>query len=224
YLKSLYRIYGDWHLAIAAYNCGSGTLNKAIARSGGKRDFWAIYPYLPKQTRAYVPAFIAANYIMNYYEEHHICPAHVSLPYQTDTVMTARRIHLQQIADVLGMEKDEVRLLNPQYRRDVIPGGASYSVCLPADLAPMFIAKEEEICAYKNDSLIARRALVEPVGNANTKGRSGTSKGNSTVYVVKKGDSLSKIAKQYHVTVSQLRKWNNCSNNLRIGQKIRILK
>ena len=121
-LRDLYKVFGDWNLVIAAYNCGPGNINKAITRSGGKRDYWAIYPYLPRETRGYVPAFIAANYIMTYYCDHNICPMQTRLPLQSDTIMINRNVHLQQIADVCGINIEELRTLNPSYRRDIIPG------------------------------------------------------------------------------------------------------
>ena len=122
FLKELYNIYSDWHLAIAAYNCGPGNVNKAIRRAGGQQDFWKIYSYLPAETRSYVPIFIAANYMMNYAEEHNLCPAQIRIPALTDTIMVNQRVHLEQIAGVLNIPLDEVKLLNPQYRRDVVPG------------------------------------------------------------------------------------------------------
>ena len=125
YLKDLYAIYHDWALAIASYNCGPGNVSKAIRRSGGKTDYWEIYPYLPRETRGYVPAFIAVNYVMNYYSDHNICPVLTRRPLLTDTVQVNRRLHLKQVADVLQIPLEEIRSLNPQYRRDIIPGHAT---------------------------------------------------------------------------------------------------
>lgn len=123
YLKQLYNIYTDWSLAIAAYNCGPGNVNKALRRAGGgKKDFWEIYRFLPAETRGYVPAFIAANYAMNYYTEHNIQPRVVSRQLVTDTVTVNKRVHFNQIAQVLNIPIDEIRMLNPQYRKDIIPG------------------------------------------------------------------------------------------------------
>ena len=129
YLKDLYKVFGDWNLVIAAYNCGPENINKAIKRSNGEKDYWKIYPYLPKETRGYVPAFIAANYIMTYYCEHNICPLNTTLPEKTDTVMVGRNLHMEQVAAVCGLEMEQLRTLNPAYRHDVIPG-ATELACL----------------------------------------------------------------------------------------------
>jgi len=160
-LRDLYKVFGDWNLVIAAYNCGPGNINKAIARSGGKRDYWAIYPYLPRETRGYVPAFIAANYIMTYYCDHNICPMQTRLPLQSDTIMINRNVHLQQIADVCGINIEELRTLNPSYRRDIIPGATEPCILRlsQADVTK-FIALEDSIYNYRNDELLSRRATV----------------------------------------------------------------
>ncbi len=162
YLRDLYRIFGDWSLAIAAYNCGPENINKAIARSGGKADFWTIYPYLPRETQGYVPAFIAANYAMNYYCEHNICPMKTTLPLRTDTIVVNRDVHLKQIADVCGADIEELRTLNPQYRRDIVNGKSKPSVIrLPASLTNTFLANEDSIYNYQANILLSRRSLVE---------------------------------------------------------------
>ena len=129
FLKALYSIYHDWNLVIAAYNCGGGNVNKAIHRAGGKRDFWSIYPYLPRETRNYLPIFIAANYAMNYGEEHGICKAPIEKTMLTDTIRTNQRLHLQQVSEKLDINMDELRRLNPQYSRDILPGGTEYTLC-----------------------------------------------------------------------------------------------
>ena len=126
YLKDLYKIFGDWNLVIAAYNCGPENINKAIHRADGQADYWKIYPYLPRETRGYVPAFIAANYVMNYYCEHNICPMRTKLPAKTDTIMVNKDVHLKQISEVCGLSIDELRTLNPQYRRDIVNGGVNH--------------------------------------------------------------------------------------------------
>src|SRR5690554_2713068 len=156
YLKDLFAIYGDWNLVIAAYNCGPGNVNKAIARSGGKRDYWQIYYHLPRETRGYVPAFIAANYIMNHYADHRICPAH---SYNTttalDTVHVNERIHLEQIAGVLDLSLSELRRLNPQFKKDVIPGDSkAYALVLPSEKMYTFIDKSDEIMNYNRSSYL----------------------------------------------------------------------
>jgi membrane-bound lytic murein transglycosylase D len=161
YLSDMYQIFGDWALVIAAYNCGPGNIMKAIQRSGGKRDYWEIYPYLPAETRGYVPAFIAANYIMTYYCEHNITPATARLPEETDTIMLYQNLHFKQVAEVLGMEMDELRALNPQYRRDVVTGYSEPTdLRLPKEYIAQFIEKQDEIFAY-DVSDIMKRDVVE---------------------------------------------------------------
>ncbi len=146
YFEDMYAIYGDWNLVLASYNCGPGNVNKAIRRSGGKTDFWEIFRYLPRETRSYVPLFIAANYIMNYYCDHNICPMQTSLPLATDTVMVNSMLHLQQVSDVLGIDIEQLRALNPQYKRDIIPGNTEPSVLkLPASQTYAFVDKEDSV-------------------------------------------------------------------------------
>lgn len=162
YLRDLYRIFGDWNLVIAAYNCGPGNINKAIHRAKGEKDYWKIYPYLPKETRGYVPAFIAANYMMTYYSQHNICPMRTRLPAKTDTVVVSRDVHLEQVAAVLGISIDQLRALNPMYRRDVIPGRtAPMPLRLPLTDTGRFIDLEDSIYSYKADELLTRRTEVE---------------------------------------------------------------
>jgi len=222
FLKALYNTFGDWNLAIAAYNCGPGNINKAIHRSG-KRDFWSIYPYLPRETRSYLPLFIAASYVLNYADTHGICPAEVDRTMRSDTILTHRRLHLKQVSDMLGVPLDELRRLNPQYTRDIIPGGEKeYALCLPIELAGQYIDREESILAYQADSLINnRRAEIELLHKSGLNGS--YTHGGVTYYQIKSGDSLSAIAKRFHVSVKQLRKWNNLKNdNIRAGKKLRI--
>jgi membrane-bound lytic murein transglycosylase D len=162
YLSDLYKIFGDWNLVIAAYNCGPANINKAIHRANGEKDYWQIYPYLPKETRGYVPAFIAANYIMTYYSQHNICPMTTRLPAQTDTVMVNRNIHLEQVAEVMGINIDLVRSLNPMYRRDVVPGATELSpIRLPQTETGRFIDLQDSICNYRVDELLGKRTEVE---------------------------------------------------------------
>ena len=175
YLKALYKIFGDWNLVIAAYNCGPENINKAIRRARaakGKtqegdvltpadKDYWHIYPYLPAETRGYVPAFIAANYIMTYYCEHNICPMTTRLPAQTDTIVVRRNVHLEQVAAVLGLDIDMLRSLNPEYRRDVVPGLTKPSaIRLPLADAGRFIDNEDSIYNYRADELLNKRLEV----------------------------------------------------------------
>lgn len=222
YLKDLYAIYGDWHLVIAAYNCGPGNVNKAIRRAGGKRDYWAIYPYLPRETRGYVPIFIGANYATNYYCEHNVCPQDIDMPLLIDTIHTNKRMHLQQVAHVLDIPIELLRNLNPQYRRDILPGGKYYTLCLPVQYAELFIVKENEVLAYKADELINnRRAEIDLAQkSSHTYGS-----GNVIYYKVRSGNTLGGIAQKYRVSVSQLKRWNNLKGTtIRIGQTLRIYK
>lgn len=162
YLSDLYRIFGDWNLVIAAYNCGPDKVTQAIHRSKGNKDYWQIYPYLPRETRGYVPAFIAANYIMNYYCEHNICPMTTDLPVKTDTIMVNRDIHFQQIAHVLNMDEELIKSLNPQYRHDIVIGNTKpSSLRLPVAKINEFIDKEDSIYAYNADQLLVKRSEVE---------------------------------------------------------------
>ena len=162
YLRDLYRIFGDWNLVIAAYNCGPGNINKAIRRSGGFKDYWQLYPYLPSETRGYVPAFIAANYAMTYYCEHNICPMTTKLPLQTDTIVVDRDVHLEQIAAVLDLDIEMLRSLNPQYRRDIVPGSSKkYAIRLPMADTGRFIDMQDSIYNYRTTELLTKRAVVE---------------------------------------------------------------
>ena len=162
YLRDLYKVFGDWNLVIAAYNCGPANITKAIHRANGEKDYWQIYPYLPKETRGYVPAFIAANYIMTYYSQHNICPMTTRLPAQTDTIMVNRDVHLEQIAAVVGLNTDLLRSLNPMYRRDVIPGNtAPMPLRLPLTELTTFIDREDSVYNYKTDELMTKRIEVE---------------------------------------------------------------
>ena len=162
YLRDLYKIFGDWNLVIAAYNCGPETINKAIHRSKGETDYWKIYPYLPKETRGYVPAFIAANYIMTYYCDHNICPMQAELPSKTDTIVVNRDVHFEQVAKVLGIDIDQIKQLNPQYRRNIVNGSTKPSaIRLPAMLVNSFIDNEDSIYAYNASELLSKRTEVE---------------------------------------------------------------
>ena len=162
YLHDLYKVFGDWNLVIAAYNCGPENITKAIHRAKGEKDYWRIYPYLPKETRGYVPAFIAANYIMTYYSQHNICPMTTRLPAKTDTVMVSRNLHLEQVAEVVGINIDLLRSLNPMYRRDVIPGASEpLPLRLPQTEVSKFIDMEDSVYTYKVDELLSKRSEVE---------------------------------------------------------------
>ncbi len=162
YLRDLYKIYRDWNLVIAAYNCGPTNVNKAIHRADGVRDYWTIYPYLPSETRGYVPAFIAANYIMNYYCEHNICPMKTKLPITTDTVTIMRDLHMQQVAELCNIDVEAIQALNPQYRTQLIPGSSGpMTLCLPTETLNTFIDLKDSVYNYRVDELLTRRSCVE---------------------------------------------------------------
>ncbi len=230
YLRQLHDIYGDWSLAIAAYNCGPGNVNKALRRAGIdmdnpnaaaiQKDFWSIYYNLPAETRGYVPAFIAANYVMNYYNCHNISPALARRPILTDTVHINKRVHFNQIANVLNIPIEEIRALNPQYRKDIIPGDVrSYALRLPSKLVYAYIMSEDSILS-NNQSRYVRRTVVEPTDH--------TALVTGTRLVVKthkvaRGETMQKIASRYRVTVADIKKWNRLkSTKLKRGQNIKI--
>ncbi len=219
YLKELYDIYQDWNLVIAAYNCGPGTVNKAIRRAGGKRDYWEIYYYLPRETRSYVPLFIAANYVMTYYNEHNICPVQTDFTTSIDTVELNRPYHMVQISEVLKVPIEQIRDLNPHYRRDIIPGDSikSRSLCLPSQYIYAFIEEQDSIVAYKADSL-QRRSIAGPLL---AKGKAGI--GTAIYYKIKNGDTLSTIARKHRVSIKDLKEWNNLKNSkIRAGKTLII--
>ena len=232
YLSDLYKVFGDWNLVIAAYNCGPDQINKAIHRSKGSKDYWQIYPYLPKETRGYVPAFIAANYIMTYYCEHNICPMTTRLPAKTDTVMVGRNVHLEQIASVCNIDIEQLRTLNPAYRRDIVPGATKLSaVRLPQTEVGKFIDLEDSIYAYNAEVLFSKRATVEVNDDVPTYTRKSSSKrsrkkarsSRGRSVTVKSGQTLSEIAKRNGTTVAKLRRLNGIKgSNIRAGKKLRV--
>ena len=234
YLKDLYKVFGDWNLVIAAYNCGPDQINKAIHRAKGSKDYWLIYPYLPKETRGYVPAFIAANYIMTYYCEHNICPMTTRLPAKTDTVMVDRNVHLEQIAAVCNIDIEQLRTLNPSYRKNIVPGVTKLSaIRLPQTEVGKFIDMQDSIYAYNAEALFTKRATVEVNDDAPTykrstssrsrsKSKKRTSSGGKTV-TIKSGQTLSEIAKKNGTTVAKLKKLNGLKGtNIRAGKKLRV--
>lgn len=230
YLRDLYNIYHDWALVIAAYNCGPGNINKAIHRAGGQQDYWQIYPYLPRETRGYVPAFIAANYVMNYYCQHGIRPMNATLPLATDTlIISGHDLHLQQAADLLKLPIEELRALNPQYRRDVVPGlWRPSTLRLPQEAVVAFIDLGDTVYLHRQAELLPRRSEVAvndtyvPDTRASRSSHSRSSRGRSTV-TVRKGDTLGAIARRNGTTVAKLRRLNGISgNNIRAGKKIRV--
>lgn len=216
YLKDLYGIYNDWTLAIAAYNCGPGNVNKAIARSGGK-TFWEIYDYLPRETRGYVPAFIGASYAYAYHRQHGIEPVAAPVPLSVDTLRISRLMHLEQIASTIDVKMETLRQLNPQYKLDIIPATTkTYTLVLPQRNVAQYIACEAEILS--KDSMYLKEYINPANLDKKRQQRSGT------VYTVKRGDTLGAIARRYRVTTAQLMRWNNLksAHKLRIGQRLRI--
>lgn len=230
-LSDLYKVFGDWTLAIAAYNCGPEKINKAIHRAKGEKDYWQIYPYLPQETREYVPAFIAANYIMTYYCDHNICPMTTQLPATSDTVIISRELHLAQVADVCNIDIELLRTLNPQYRKDIIPGNTSPS---PLRLAQTDVSKfidfEEEIYAYKPENVQEKRTEVavkadEPAPASKKKKKKSSSRGSqgAQYITIQSGQTLGGIAKKYGTTVQKLQQLNGLSGTaIRAGKKLRV--
>ena len=234
FMNDLYKRYGDWTLVIAAYNCGPGNVNKAIRRSGGKRDFWEIYYRLPRETRGYVPAFIAANYIMAYYKDYGITPVKVDRPAVTDTIIINEFLHLQQVSDVLQIPMETLRDLNPQYKIDIIPAKVrTYPLRLPIEYTEKFIELQDSIFAYKDSVFFnpEKKVIAPP------KHQKGGSRNNVTyappptkdmvkvMYTIKSGDNVSYIASWYSVKLSDLRYWNNIyRDRIKAGQKLVIYK
>ena len=229
YLRDLHLIYNDWNLVIAAYNCGPGNVNKAIARSGGKKDYWEIYYFLPKETRGYVPAFIAANYVMNYYTDHNICPVSYSnSSVALDTIQVREQMHFTQLASILNISVNDLKRWNPQFKNDIIPGEYKpYTLSLPTNKMTDFIAKKQEIIDYKKDELLTHRTNTDSyLNNSSNVSYGGKGKSTQNVYYrVRKGDNLGKIAKRNGVTVSQLKSWNRLrSNKIPLGKKLIVKK
>jgi membrane-bound lytic murein transglycosylase D len=230
YLRDAYRIFGDWSLAISSYNCGAGNVSKAIRRADGRRDFWSIYPYLPRETRGYVPAFVGAMYAMTYYREYGIVPQNVGMPAQTDTFHINKNLHFGQINAVVGVPMEDLQNLNPQYIHDIIPGNDHpYVLKLPYNwTGPFLDANQDSLYAYKADSLMNVKVLRDRSGNrtgtTSSASRSSGSSGSTRIaYKVRSGDYLGRIASRYGVTVNQLKSWNNLrSNNIRVGQTLYI--
>lgn len=230
YLKQLHGTYGDWSLAIAAYNCGPGNVNKALRRAGGgKKDFWEIYPFLPAETRGYVPAFIAANYVMTYYGAHDIAPALARRPIVVDSVHVSRRVHFEQISEVMGISLDELRALNPQYRKDVIPGHIKpYPLVLPSLQAYAYIANEDSIINH-NASRYTVRDIVEPATGATTQGSDArgeyVEETSVKYHKVRKGETITSIARRYGTTVAAIRRDNGIGRKkgVRRGQSLKIV-
>lgn len=223
YLKELYNIYKDWNLVIAAYNCGPGNVNKAIRRADGKTDYWAIYNYLPRETRGYVPSFIAANYVMRYYCEHNICPMQTNIPADTDTLQITRNLHFEQIAALCDIDIDQIKSLNPQYKKNIIPGDIKpYTLRLPHNQICAFIENQDSVYAYRADVLFSNRKQVE-IKNETSSKRGSAGSGKLVTHKIRRGESLSTIAGKYRVRVNDIKRWNNLrNNNIVAGKTLKI--
>ena len=221
YLNDLYGIFGSWELAIAAYNCGPGNVKKAIMRSGGKTDFWEIYRWLPRETRGYLPMFIAANYIMTYHNEHGIYPLEPATPIITDTVVVNKNLHFKQITDICEADIEEIRALNPQYIKDIIPGANEpFVLRLSNSMLTRFIANEDTIYKHRQEEFFPTESLEKMLKQAkdNDDGR-----GTLKRHKIRRGETLGSIALKYRVTVKQIMKWNNMRNtNIREGKYLKI--
>ena len=218
YLKDLYDIFGDWTLVIASYNCGPNNVSKAIKRAGGQKDYWSIYSYLPRETQGYVPAFIAANYIMNYYCDHNICPVNTTLPQATDTLVVTRNVRMERIEQVCGIEHDELRALNPQYRTTLIPGEARPCILrMPGDKVNAFLEAGDSIYVQPEEQKnVVEVPVTEPKPRATRQPRTQTVK-------VRKGDTLGAIARRNHTTVDKIKRLNGMhSTRIKPGQRIRV--
>src|SRR5690554_2995783 len=218
YLSSLYNMYGDWDLALAAYNAGPGNVNKAIRRSGGKTNYWNIRKNLPRETQGYLPAFLATMYIFEYHKEHNIQPqrSHIAR-IETDTVMVKRQMSFTQVSDLLDVTVEELRFLNPSYKLDIIPfmSDKPHYLRLPLDKVGIFVANEAAIYAYI-DIENSKKEKVIPF----TEEAAVTTK----YHTIRRGDTLSSIARKYGVSVNNLKKWNNLKGtNIRAGQKLKIM-
>lgn len=234
YFRDMYKMYKDWLLVIASYNCGPGNVNKAIRRAGGKMDFWAIYPYLPRQTRNYIPLFIGAYYTMHYHSDYRICPLDNNLPLATDTVQIRRSLSFQKIAEVARLDVEQIRLLNPQYRRQMVPGHIKpYYLYLPLASIAAFdeglekLPQQETPVAENptSDDNVDWDALQSPLPNTSAKNKKKGRSSQFKTYTVRKGDTLSRIASRYGVSVAQIKRHNNIKKNsssLKPGQKLKI--
>lgn len=223
FVKDLYNIYNDWILVIAAYNCGPGNVNKAIRRSGNKKDYWEIYYRLPRETRGFIPQYVAAIYAVNFYADHNIKPLPLNFPVSTDTIMVTKDIHLNQISQVMGIPLGELRALNPQYKTGLVPGSTKpCSLTLPMTHLGDFIDLNDTIRKYKPEVYLSRINRTADPSHASyipadVKGKT------KILYTVKDGDNLGYIADWYRVGLSDLRYWNDIyRNTIRVGQKIAI--
>ena len=229
HFRDLYNIFGDWGLAISAYNCGAGNVRKAIQRSGGKTDFWGVYPYLPRETQNYFPAFIGAMYMMTYHNLYGIQPAQISIPLDVDTIMINKETHFQQIANVLNINYDEIKTLNPQYKKDIIPAfNQPMPVRLRSNDLLRYIALADSIPNYNYDTYFnptKNLNLVAATGTVTDDGMMIVQKTPNKYHVVKKGETLGKIAAKYGTSVNSIKSMNHLrSTNLRVGQRLLVKK
>ena len=251
YLKDLYKMFNNWELAIASYNCGPGNVKKAIIRSGGSTDFWKIYDWLPAETRGYLPAFIAANYAMTFYNDHGIAPMTPKVPITTDTVHVNKNLHFNQIVEVCGIDIEEIRALNPQYLKDIIPGAnETYVLRLTNESITKFVEKEDVVYKHDVDKYFPPADIAKMLNDAklfaskrssksssdskdDKKGNKGKNSKNSKngkngkiiKYKIKPGDTLGGIAIKHDVTVKQIMKWNNMKDTrIRDGKFLNIYK
>ncbi len=225
YLRDAYHIFGDWSLAISSYNCGSGNVNKAIKRAGGRRDFWDIYPYLPKETRGYVPLMVGAMYAINYAKEYGLEATPIQLPERVDTFKIRKNLHFRQISEVIGIPLSDLRDMNPQYYKDIIPGNqGEYILRLPFYYSSDFLEMQDSIYKYKTNEIFASSVDVNRPSRSSSYGS--TSSSTTTqwkYYKVRRGDSLGKIASRNHVSINQLKSWNGLrSNTIREGQRLKV--
>jgi len=227
FLSNLYTIYGDWTLVIAAYNCGPGNVNKAIRRSGGKKNFWEIYYRLPRETRGYVPAFIAATYVFHYYQDYNIEPVKMDLPIMTDTINIDENLHFGQVSEMLNIPIELLRELNPQYKKDIIPARADriYSLKIPQEYSLAFIDKKDTIFTHNDSLFFKTKAVIAPKkyerGGVTPPPSSKNMK--AVTYTIKAGDNLGFISSWYNVRVSDIKYWNNIyRNNIRAGKQLTI--
>ena len=214
HLQDLYDSFGDWFLALAAYNSGAGNVNKAIRRAGGLKNYWAIWPFLPKETRGYVPAFIAVNYVMNYSQEHNLYPTDPGIMADgVDSVTVHQPLHFDQLHEMLNIPMEDIKFFNPQYKASIIPASAKkpMSLRLPEQYINSFIDNENELYAFKTKKGIDREKLEEEMKKVSDR----------SVHIVKSGETLGSIAKKYRISVNQIKTWNNLkSTTIYPGQKL----
>jgi len=225
YLKKLYSVFNDWDLVLAAYNSGPGNVTKAMRRSGGKTNYWNLRPYLPNETAGYVPAFLATLYIFEYAKEHGFKPQkRANHLFETDTIRVKQAVPFKDIAEITGMDVQDIQFFNPSYQLDIVPyvEGRNYAIRLPISEIGKFVANEEAIYSYLNEEKAKREKPLPEV----MKGDQYSAKaGNKVVYTVKKGDNLGKIASRNGVSISNLKRWNRIKGkNVRVGQRLIIYK